>query len=252
MALELVAESLIHSYNGHRALDDVSLSVPAGTVTALVGESGSGKTTLLRSFNRLVEPQRGTVTIGGADVRNEQPELLRRRLGYVPQHGGLLPHWSVRRNVALVPRLSGIGSAESMGDEALRQVGLEPHTYGDRLPHELSGGQRQRVALARAFAARQQVVLLDEPFGALDAISRSEAHQAFERVRRELGFTALLVTHDLAEAARLADHVVVMRDGKVEQAGSIHDLQHAPATSYVKQLFDQARAGHAALGRHGT
>jgi osmoprotectant transport system ATP-binding protein len=110
MALELVAESLIHSYNGHRALDDVSVHVPAATVAALVGESGSGKTTLLRSFNRLVEPDRGTVTIGGADVRNEQPELLRRRLGYVPQHGGLLPHWSVRRNVTLVPRLSGLAS----------------------------------------------------------------------------------------------------------------------------------------------
>src|SRR5688500_9303786 len=112
MALELVAESLIHSYNGHRALDDVSLSVPAGTVTALIGESGSGKTTLLRSFNRLVEPDRGTIRIGGADVRAEPPESLRRRLGYVPQHGGLLPHWNVRRNVALVLKLAGFAPAE--------------------------------------------------------------------------------------------------------------------------------------------
>jgi osmoprotectant transport system ATP-binding protein len=252
MALELAADSLVHSYNGHRALDDVSIRVPAGSVTALVGESGSGKTTLLRTFNRLVEPQRGTVTIDGVDVRNEQPELLRRRLGYVPQHGGLLPHWSVRRNVALVPRLAGAASPDAMGDDALRRVGLEPDVFGHRLPRELSGGQRQRVALARAFAARQQVVLLDEPFGALDAISRVEAHEAFERVRSDLGFTALLVTHDLAEAARLADHVVVMRNGKVEQAGSVEALQHAPATPYVKQLFDQARAGHAALGRHVT
>ena len=252
MALELVAESLIHAYNGRRALDDVSVRVPAATVTALVGESGSGKTTLLRSFNRLVEPNHGTVTIGGTDVRNEQPELLRRRLGYVPQHGGLLPHWSVRRNVALVPRLSNVASAEEMGDEALRRVGLEPGTFGHRLPRELSGGQRQRVALARAFAARQQVVLLDEPFGALDAISRAEAHDAFERVRHELGFTALLVTHDLAEAARLADQVVVMRNGKVEQAGRVDELQRDPATPYVKRLFDQARAGRAALERPGT
>jgi osmoprotectant transport system ATP-binding protein len=238
MALELAADSLVHSYNGHRALDDVSIRVPAGSVTALVGESGSGKTTLLRTFNRLVEPQRGTVTIDG--------------LGYVPQHGGLLPHWSVRRNVALVPRIAGAASPDAMGDDALRRVGLEPDVFGHRLPRELSGGQRQRVALARAFAARQQVVLLDEPFGALDAISRVEAHEAFERVRSDLGFTALLVTHDLAEAARLADHVVVMRNGKVEQAGSVEALQHAPATPYVKQLFDQARAGHAALGRHVT
>ena len=247
MALELAADSLVHSYNGHRALDDVSVRVPAGTVTALVGESGSGKTTLLRSFNRLVEPHRGSVTIGGEDVRNEQPELLRRRLGYVPQHGGLLPHWSVRRNVALVPRLSGHRAPDTAADDALHRVGLEPAAFGHRLPHELSGGQRQRVALARAFAARQDVVLLDEPFGALDAISRGEAHEAFERVRRELGFTALLVTHDLAEAARLADRVVVMRNGRVEQAGSVAELQHAPLTSYVRELFERAHAAHAAL-----
>lgn len=247
MALELAAESLVHSYNGQRALDDVSVRVPAGSVTALVGESGSGKTTLLRSFNRLVEPHRGTVTIGNVDVRNERPELLRRRLGYVPQHGGLLPHWSVRRNIALVPRLSGNPSPETVADDALHRVGLDPAKFGHRLPHELSGGQRQRVALARAFAARQEVVLLDEPFGALDAISRGEAHEAFERVRRELGFTALLVTHDLAEAARLADQVVVLRNGRVEQAGSVTELQRAPATPYVRELFERAHAAHAAL-----
>ena len=247
MALELAATSLVHSYNGLRALDDVSVRVPAGAVTALVGESGSGKTTLLRSFNRLVEPQRGTVTIGGVDVRTEPPELLRRRLGYVPQQGGLLPHWPVRRNVALVPRLSGHRSADSVADDALRLVGLDPAKFAHRLPHELSGGQRQRVALARALASRQEVVLLDEPFGALDAISRGEAHEAFERVRRELGFTSLLVTHDLAEAARLADQVVVMRNGRVEQAGSVTELQRAPATPYVRELFDRAHAAHAAL-----
>src|SRR5574339_865885 len=137
MALELAAASLVHSYNGHRALDDVSLRVRAGTVTALVGESGSGKTTLLRSFNRLVEPQRGTVSIGSVDVRTEQPELLRRRVGYVPQHGGLLPHWSVRRNVALVPRLSGHDAPDSAADDALMRVGLDPARFATRLPHEL-------------------------------------------------------------------------------------------------------------------
>ena len=247
MALDLVADGLIHSFDGHRALDGVTLHVPAGTVTALVGESGSGKTTLLRSFNRLVEPDQGAVTIGGADVRREQPELLRRRLGYVPQHGGLLPHWTIRRNVALVPRLSGSVSPDSDADDALRHVGLDPSRFGQRLPDELSGGQRQRAALARAFAARQSVVLLDEPFGALDAISRGEAHEAFERVRHTIGFTALLVTHDLAEAARLADQVVVMREGRIEQAGPARALQHEPATPYVRALFDRARAAHAAL-----
>jgi osmoprotectant transport system ATP-binding protein len=245
--VELVASELFHSYGGAPALDGVSLLVPSGTVTALVGESGSGKTTLLRSFNRLVEPGRGTVRVGGRDVRTQDPVLLRRQLGYVPQNGGLLPHWTIRRNVALVPRLCEMASPESVADDALRRVGLDPVRFGDRLPWELSGGQRQRAALARAFAARQQAVLLDEPFGALDAISRGEAHTALDHVRRELGFTALLVTHDLAEAARLADQVVVMKQGRVEQAGTVHDLQRAPATPYVAALFERAHAAHAAL-----
>ena len=248
MTLDLSADGLFHTYGDHVALNDVSLTVPAGTVTALVGESGSGKTTLLRSFNRMVDPHRGTVTIGGSSVRAEAPEFLRRRLGYVPQHGGLLPHWTVRRNVALVPRLSRMPLPDAAADAALVHVGLDPGRFGERLPGELSGGQRQRVALARAFAARQQVVLLDEPFGALDAISRGDAHEAFERVRRELGFTALLVTHDLAEAARLADTIVVMRAGKIEQQGGITDLQRSPATPYVRELFDRAQAAYTALG----
>jgi osmoprotectant transport system ATP-binding protein len=252
MSLELIADRISHAFGDQRALDDVSLCVVAGRVTALVGESGSGKTTLLRSFNRLVEPDRGTVTIGGVSARDEKPEALRRRLGYVPQHGGLLPHWTVRRNVELVPRLSGKASPQAAADDALVQVGLDPERFGDRLPSELSGGQRQRVALARAFAAQQQAVLLDEPFGALDAISRGEAHESFERVRRELGFTALLVTHDLAEAARLADRIVVMRAGRIEQEGTIAELRRSPATPYVRELFERAQAAHAALAGNAS
>lgn len=247
MPQSLAAENVSHSYSGQTALVGVSVQVPSGTVTALIGESGSGKTTLLRCFNRLVDPDRGSITIGGADVRNEVPELLRRRLGYVPQHGGLLPHWTVRRNVALVLRLSNLPAPDGSADEALHRVGLEPGRFGNRLPHELSGGQRQRVALARAFAARQDVVLMDEPFGALDAISRADAHEAFEEIRAELGFTALLVTHDLAEAARLADQLVVLRRGVVEQAGPPRDLQRSPETPYVRALFERAHAAHAAL-----
>jgi osmoprotectant transport system ATP-binding protein len=247
VALELKAVDVYHSYHGQLALDGVSLVVPAGTVTVLVGESGSGKTTLLRSFNRLVDPDRGTVTVGESSVRTERPEVLRRRLGYVPQYGGLLPHWTVRGNVSLVPRLAGMSSPDGAAEEALRRVGLDPVKFGGRLPAELSGGQRQRVALARAFAARQQVVLLDEPFGALDSISRAEVHEAFEHVREELGFTALLVTHDLAESARLADQVVVMRRGRVEQSGTIAELQRSPATLYVQTLFQRAKASYAPL-----
>ena len=248
MSLSLDATNVSHRYGTVPALAGVSVSVAAGTVVALVGESGSGKTTLLRSFNRLVDPASGTVLVGGTDVRSLEPVALRRRIGYVPQNGGLLPHWSARRNVELVPRLIEMADATGAANDALQRVGLDPATFGDRLPRELSGGQRQRVALARAFAARQGAILLDEPFGALDAISRTDAHEAFERVRTELGVTAVLVTHDLAEAARLADTIVVMRAGVIEQSGTVSDLRNTPATPYVRALFDRAEAASAALG----
>jgi osmoprotectant transport system ATP-binding protein len=247
VSLTLEARDVRHRYGGVMALDGVSLSVPAGGMVALVGESGSGKTTLLRAFNRLVEPESGTVTVGGDDVRAADPTALRRRIGYVPQHGGLMPHWTILRNVALVPRLAGSASPDTAARDALERVGLPAARFGGRLPRELSGGQRQRAAIARALAARQDAVLLDEPFGALDAISRGEAHEAFARVRREIGFTALLVTHDLAEAARLADAIVVMRAGRAEQAGTIGELRRAPATDYVRMLLARADAAAAAL-----
>ena len=247
VSLALQATDVVHRYRGAVALDGVSLEVPAGTMVALVGESGSGKTTLLRSFNRLVEPDSGTLRVGGDDVRHTNPIALRRRVGYVPQHGGMLPHWTILRNVALVPRLTGNADPEAAAADALARMGLEPDRFGRRLPRELSGGQRQRAAIARALAARQEAVLLDEPFGALDAISRGETHEAFARVRREIGFTALLVTHDLAEAAQLADRVAVMRAGRVEQAGTIADIRRTPASEYVRTLFARADAAAAAL-----
>jgi len=248
VSLSLDATEVSHRYGGVAALTRVSVRVAEGSVVALVGETGSGKTTLLRSFNRLVDPSEGTVLVGGEDVRLLDPVVLRRRIGYVPQNGGLLPHWTIRRNVALVPRLVGMEDIGHVADVALQRVGLDPRAFGERLPRELSGGQRQRAALARALAAKQGAILLDEPFGALDAISRSEAHEVFERVRHELGVTAMLVTHDLAEAARLADTIVVMRAGVVEQAGSVDVLRGAPASAYVRMLFDRAEAAGAALG----
>lgn len=248
MSLSLDATNVSHRFGSVSALAGVSVRVAAGSVVALVGESGSGKTTLLRTFNRLVDPVSGSVSVDGADVRSLESVALRRRIGYVPQNGGLLPHWTARRNVELVPRLVAMSDATAAANDALQRVGLDPSTFGDRLPRELSGGQRQRVALARAFAARQGAILLDEPFGALDAISRADAHEAFERVRTELGVTALLVTHDLAEAARLADTIVVMRAGVVEQSGSVGELRNAPATPYVRALFDRAEAASVALG----
>lgn len=245
-AVTLEARGLVHRYGAVMALDHVDLRVPAGGSVALVGESGSGKTTLLRCFNRMVEPA-GRVAIGGSDVRNTPVHMLRRGIGYVPQDGGLLPHWKVSRNVELVPRLLGDAGAPRAASDALELVGLPPGEFGGRFPHELSGGQRQRVAMARAIAARPAVVLLDEPFGALDAISRADLHVAFETVRAATGVTTLLVTHDLAEAARLGDEVVVMRAGRVEQAGPFSDLLDAPASDYVRALLARALAGAARL-----
>jgi osmoprotectant transport system ATP-binding protein len=231
-----------HRFGDVVALDDVSLDVAAGSATALVGESGSGKTTLLRCFNRLTEPMRGEVFVGEQSVREQDVIPLRRSIGYVQQHGGLIPHWRVLRNVALVPTLLKQRDIVLKAREALDLVGLPAREFGSRFPHELSGGQRQRVALARSIAARPQVILLDEPFGALDAISRSELQTSFDELRRQLKVTTLLVTHDLAEAARLADDVVVMRKGKIEQRGPMSRLVSAPSTEYVARLIKQARA----------
>jgi osmoprotectant transport system ATP-binding protein len=247
MPMSLDARNVSHRFGDVVALDDVSIDVPEGRAVALVGESGSGKTTLLRCFNRLVEPERGQVRVDAKDVRTQQPVLLRRQIGYVQQHGGLLPHWRVLRNVALVPTLQGLRDALDAGRRALELVGLPAAQFGERFPHELSGGQRQRVALARSIAARPGVVLLDEPFGALDAISRADLQETFDNLRRELSVTTLLVTHDLAEAGRLADEVVVMRNGRIEQRGTMATLIAAPATEYVARLIEKARAGMEAL-----
>ena len=247
MPTSLSARNVSHRFGSVIALDDVSIDVPAGKAVALVGESGSGKTTLLRCFNRLVEPERGEVRVGENDVRTQSPVLLRRQMGYVQQHGGLLPHWRVLRNVALVPTLQQMSDATEIARQALELVGLSATTFGSRFPHELSGGQRQRVALARSIAARPGVVLLDEPFGALDAISRADLQETFDALRRDLSVTTLLVTHDLAEAGRLADEVVVMRKGRVEQGGTMRSLILAPATEYVARLIERARASLEAL-----
>ncbi|MGH7519415.1 MAG: ATP-binding cassette domain-containing protein [Gemmatimonadales bacterium] len=238
--LMLAAEGVSKRYAGVVALDDVSVSVPGGECLALVGESGAGKSTLLRCFNRLVDPDAGRVTIGGADVRELDPIALRRRTGYVAQEGGLLPHWHVARNVSLVPWLLGDSAAGERAAEALALVGLDPARFGARRPSQLSGGQRQRVALARALAARPPVVLLDEPFGALDAITRGELREAFAELRARVAFTCVLVTHDLHEAIALATRIAVLRDGRVEQDATPAAMVSVPATAYVAKLLERA------------
>src|SRR5215203_3868334 len=200
----LDARDVRYTVGGVAALGGVSVRVDGGRCVAVVGESGAGKTTLLRCFNRMVVPSAGDVLVGG-----------------------LLPHWTVLRNAALVPGLLRQPDVEGAARRALELVGLAPAEYGDRFPHELSGGQRQRVALARAIAARPGVLLMDEPFGALDAISRSEVQAVCAALRRELGVTTLLVTHDLLEADFLADDIVVMRAGRIEQRGTLDAMRAA-------------------------
>jgi osmoprotectant transport system ATP-binding protein len=188
----------------------------------------------------MVTPDTGTILIDGAPTTGLDPVGLRRRIGYVPQDGGLLPHWSVRRNAALVPWLLGSTDAADQANAALQLVGLDPAVFGDRWPRQLSGGQRQRVAIARSLAARPDVLLLDEPFGALDAITRADLQESFRGLRRTLRVTAVLVTHDLREASALADRIAVLRHGRIEQVATPPVLLSAPATPYVAELLARA------------
>jgi len=231
------------------AVRDASLSVASGELVAVLGESGSGKTTLLKMINRLIDPDRGMVRVAGRDISAEDPVALRRTMGYVIQQAGLLPHLSVADNIAMVPRLLRWSRAdiERRVDELLALVELPPATYRARFPEQLSGGQRQRVGVARALAARPKLLLLDEPFGALDPITRVALQGELRRIHRELALTTILVTHDMAEALTLADRVVVMCAGEIRQIATPHALVRAPADAYVARLVDVVRTQHAQL-----
>ena len=225
------------------AVQHATLAVGAGELVALLGESGSGKTTLLKMINRLIDPDEGSVRVAGKDVRTEDPVALRRTIGYVIQQAGLLPHISVGDNVAMVPRLLGWSRSDidRRVDELLALVGLAPATYRARFPDQLSGGQRQRVGVARALAARSKVLLLDEPFGALDPITRVALQAELRRIHRELALTTIIVTHDMVEALTLADRVVVMCAGCVRQIATPRALLAAPADDYVARLVEVVR-----------
>jgi osmoprotectant transport system ATP-binding protein len=236
----LEAAGVVKSFPGDiLALAGVDLSVGSGETLALVGESGSGKTTLLRMFNRIAEPTQGHVRVRGRGALDWDPITLRRSVGYVQQEGGLLPHWTVAKNIALVPRLLGWSKEKQADrtDELLGLVGLESDVYRNRYPVELSGGQRQRVAIARALGGDPDIILLDEPFGALDAITRVELHGEFLRMKQQLEKTMVLVTHDLAEAFRLGDRIAVMKAGRILQLGTPAELERDPAEEYVRELL---------------
>src|ERR1700680_3661624 len=226
------------------AVDDVSLEVAEGELLAIVGASGSGKTTLLRLANRLIEADSGSITVEGEDVRAVDPVLLRRRIGYVFQSGGLFPHMSVAGNIGVTPKLLGAPAAEisTRVDELLDLVRLDRAQHRDRFPHELSGGQRQRVGVARALAARPRIVLMDEPFGALDPLTRDALGDDFRDLHRKLGLTTVMITHDMTEAILLADRVAVMRGGKLLAQGTPAELTGSGG-AYVGGLLGPPRGG---------
>jgi len=224
-----------------KAVDDVSLNVTAGEFLAVVGGSGSGKTTLLRLANRLITPDSGTVRVQGNDVRGVDPIALRRSIGYVFQSSALFPHMTVAGNVGITPRLLGTPAQEISArvDELIDLVRLE-RSHRNRFPHELSGGQRQRVGVARALAAKPAIVLMDEPFGALDPLTRDALGDDYRALHHDLGLTTVMITHDMTEALLLADRVAVMRAGRLIAQGTAQDLSKS-TDAYVGELLNTPR-----------
>ena len=221
------------------AVNHVRFTAREGGICMLLGTSGSGKTTLLRMVNRLIDPTSGSILIDGVATTAQDPIALRRSIGYVIQQVGLFPHLTIEENVRVVPSILGKSAAQTQGrvDELLTLVGLPPNEYRKRYPRQLSGGQQQRVGLARALAADPSVLLMDEPFGALDAITRGRMQDELLRIQREMHRTILFVTHDVEEAFKLGDQIVILSDGQLIQEGTPVELLIAPATDFVSQLI---------------
>jgi osmoprotectant transport system ATP-binding protein len=247
-AVELRQVSKVFA-GGVQAVAEVDLQIPAGCVVALLGPSGCGKTTTLRLINRLEEASSGEVRVRGQDVRGQRPEALRRSIGYVIQDGGLFSHHDVSTNVATVPRLLGWQRQQvhARVGQVLDLVGLPESKFGRRMPAELSGGQRQRVGVARALAADPDILLMDEPFGALDPGTREAIHDEFLQLQAQLRKTIVLVTHDIVEAGRLAQQIVLLDHGRVVQRGSLRDLLLRPSDARAS-AFLGSRGPELALG----
>ena len=233
-------DELTKRYDGRPVVDALHLRIEPGELLVLLGPSGCGKTTTLKMINRLIEPTSGTVRIDGRDTRSESPHELRRSIGYVFQGVGLFPHMTVARNVGITGELLGWDrhTIDERVDDLLTLVELEPDRYRSRYPHELSGGQQQRVGVARALCARPCVLLMDEPFGALDPITRDNLQDQFVRLRRSLGTTTVFVTHDMTEALLISDRIAVMRDGRIVQIGTPRELLRSPGDEYVARLMN--------------
>lgn len=231
----------------HPALDDVSLTIDEGELVCVLGTSGGGKTTLIKLINRLHDADSGQVLVEGRDVSTVDPVELRRGIGYVIQQIGLFPHMRVGENIATVPRILKWDRARTAArvDELLDLVGLDPEEFRDRWPSQLSGGQQQRVGLARALAAEPKLMLLDEPFGAIDAITRNELQDELLRIHRGSGKTFVFVTHDVAEAFKLGTKVLIIDRGRVQQYDTPERIREQPATEFVRALLSSGAGGGA-------
>lgn len=221
------------------AVENLSLQVPEGETLVLLGSSGSGKTTTLKMINRLVEPTSGMITVDGTDIMKQDPVELRRSIGYVFQGIGLFPHMTVLENTELVTRLLGweLTTRRERARELLDIVGLPPNEFAERFPDELSGGQRQRVGVARALAADPAYLLMDEPFGAVDALTRDTLQQELLALKARLGKTIIFVTHDLFEALTIGDRIAIMHEARLEQVGTRQEVMRNPETPFVRELF---------------
>lgn len=241
----ITLEGVSKSYDGGvtYAVRDVELTVDKSALLVLLGESGCGKTTTLKMINRLVELSAGRITVAGEDIRGADPVQLRRRIGYVFQGIGLFPHLTVAENVGVVPKLLRWSpkETETRVHELLDMMGLPPAEYAERYPGELSGGQQQRVGVARALAARSRVLLMDEPFGALDPMTRDELQEQLKDLQRSLGLTIVLVTHDMTEALLLADRIAVMKAGQILSYGTPSELMSDPSHEYVRGLMEMPK-----------
>jgi osmoprotectant transport system ATP-binding protein len=226
------------SYQGRRVVDELSLAVPEGAFCVLLGPSGCGKSTTLRMINRLVAFDSGTIRVGGEDIRSLPPEALRRRIGYAIQSTGLFPHWRVEDNIATVPRLLkwSAGRVRDRVTELLELLRLDPETYRGKYPHQLSGGEQQRIGVARALAADPDLLLMDEPFGAIDPVTRDALQGEILRIQAATRKTIVFVTHDIEEALRLASLIVLLERGRVAQSGTPLDLLERPANPFVARF----------------